>query len=331
MPAQNQILLPEKVINQSLYSFYDNLELPDWIHYYHPNAAKGVAGFHEKKMIPSSQNTIFYKENALLLDQAEYLVQRLSHYDRVNIYEIFEVSGISSLPFTVNLLETGQLHKYIPVTVTNLHNQHAIAKFKESTLSLPQASKVKYDSLQLNIETSSFNSLVVEITSQDEQAKLRSANVFLLMNSYLGNSLYPQRILKHLYESMLEGDYLVIAQGIYTNNIEDQLVHNYSNIFAKEGMMVSEKELAKKFSSNPKLDVIWDDSEDNPGVRLAVKVEKDTQFFGIDVAEGSVVKLFRSQRFIEHNLKKMIQSVGFRLVNVTYGDDMDNGLYFAVK
>ncbi len=328
----SKLLLPSKIIKQSLYSFYDDLELPDWIHYYHPNGSVSLAEIHERKLIPSSQNTLFYKENALLLDQAEYLIQRLEQYDKVNIFEIFEVSGISSLPFTVSLMETGQLNKYIPVTATNMHNQFAINKFKDSTALLPNASKISYDSVKLNIEIADFNSIVVDVTKTERaNSNLKTANMFLLMNSYLGNSLYPNRILKNIYDSMLTGDYLVISQGIYADNMEDMLINDYRNILSKDGVMVSEKELAKNFTNNPNLEVMWDDSGENAGVRIGVRVEKDMDFFGINVIEGSLVKLFRSQRFLESNLKKMIHKAGFRLINVTYGDDMDSGLFFAIK
>jgi hypothetical protein len=324
-------LFPDFVINQVYSSLIENNELPDWMGYYNIQFANKV--YNETnlnvKSFPSDYNQILHKEKSLLFDNVELVARRLEVFDKVNMFEMAEADGISTLPFSMYFMEESQLGKYVPVSASEVINKNSISKVKMFSIqaSLPA---VDSDEVVCNIETNDFKSSVLDIYKPSLEENKNVTNLFLLMGSYLGNSLNPEKVLRNIYDSMLENDHFVILQGIYRPGSEKALLADYQNIVKYPGTYLCNKCLADSLDSKEALNVFWSD-EGVPGVRISIKPRSQKKLGMVELDPNKELTIFRSNRFLEETLKNYFKNVGFKLIEINYDEGMDNALFILRK
>ena len=309
------------------YHLSSGSEIPQMIFGHSPVAAEEAANFITTKMLPSDINSIVYKEKGLLSREVSFIRQRLDRVSKINLFDVAETSGDSSLPFIYELIENDLLYKYVPVTPNKDVNDLAIEKVKDF-VTQAMLGKINYDSILADTETVDFKTQVINMSKEMEVNDF--LNLFVLSGSRLGNSHKPERMLHNIYASMDEGDYLAIVQGLYRQGIEDLIVSDYQNIVDQEGSLMMQKIIAEELNPGGEHKVFWEDSA-NPGIRFGTNVQNSSSDIAKDLAQGQYINLFRSNRFKEVKLRDMILKAGFSFVDIAYDKNMDHGLFFLEK
>ncbi len=303
-------------------------EVPKYVFGYSPLAAESAKNFILSKSFPSHDNQILHNELTLLSREVSFIRQRLDLVSRVNIFDVAETTGNSSLSFIFELLEHDLMGKYIPITPNTDVNDIAIDTLKKLVkgMLLPD---FETDSIIADAEINSFKSLVLDAV--DKSMNINDyINLFLLTGSRLGNSDNPRRMLQNIYDSMCEGDCLVILQGLHRLGSEDAVVSDYNSILRRDNVLMLQKSIGQSISTGADFEVFWDDAE-IPGIVLGIKASSQANSLEADLKEGQMIALFRSSRFREMMLREIILEAGFHIVDIAYDRNMDHGLFFLEK
>jgi uncharacterized SAM-dependent methyltransferase len=280
----------------------------------------------------SLDNQILHGEKSLMFDEAIFVKQRIAENDKINIIDLGETSGTSALPFIYELLiDDSILGTYIPATVNKDVNRIAINNlrnyFLHSRIFDPNKTEFKTSSINRNFNLENAKDLMLDVNS--EYAGQRFCNLFLLLNSALGNSEDPENMMRNIIQTMTDQDYLVVIQGIYSRSSETALIQDYTKWMSDPAGWYVMRDIASIFTDKPEFKVRW--NEQKNGIQVFVETNKPSQALGVDIEEGKEVTLLRSARFTDEQLKQMFERVGFRIMNISYDDTMDNAMYFLKK
>ena len=309
-------------------SLVENHEIPKYVFGYSPMAAESAKNFILSKSFPSYNNQILHKEQTLLSREVSFIRQRLDLVSKVNIFDVSETSGNSSLPFIFELLEFDMMGKYVPVTPNREVNQIAINTLKKlvKEVLLPDFAT---EAVLADAEVGSFKSLVMDTV--DKTIPINDyINLFLLTGSRLGNSHEPQKMLLNIYNSMNEGDCLAVLQGLFRSGSEDSIVSDYSSIVTNGNVLMSQKSVGQLINPDAKFEIFWDD-RDIPGIVFGVKSNDNNNLLEADLPNDKMITLMRSSRFREMMLREMILKAGFNIIDIAYDKHMDHGLFFLEK
>lgn len=311
------------------HTLHTDSEIPDWLVWYHPDTTWALTKFHNERSI---NNQILHYERTLMFDEAAFIKQRIEENDVINVFDLAETSGTSSLPFVYELLaDQNILGTYVAGTLNSAANRMAVQNLQNFVLQArlmdPNKETFKAETLSRNFNFEDASDIVADINTNNSSAKF--CNLFLLLNSCLGNSPDPKAMLRNIYKSMFNGDYLVVLQGIQVAGKESLLVSDYHNLYENpEGVSVS-RDIARIFDPSGKLNVNW--NSDWNGVQISVTNRQPNTVFGVDLEENQEITLLRSMRFEDSYLKQTFEKIGFRVVSVTYDPGMNNGMYFLKK
>jgi hypothetical protein len=307
------------------HTLYNDREMPDFVCYYNNEPKSALLDEHISKSSPDDSGILYY-EKYLLMREMEFLCSRLKDYEVVNMFDLQETSGMSSLPFTRELIEDKQMGVYCPVQFTKKHCKNSIENLKyHFRCSNMEEPTFKTDSIVANMELHSVQAEVKDIGKADG-----GTNLFLLLNSYLGNSLQPNIVLKNIYDSMLHGDYFVLQQRLFKPGIESALIMDYQTWLNKPGNFRITKQIASYLNPDYHLNVLWDELDHS--IKVKVKTGLYTNLAGIDLGKDENITLFRSTSFVDETLQGMLEAVGFDIISVAYDKNMDsNALYFCKK
>jgi len=298
-------------------------EIPDSIHSDHVGLLKTLT-YENRYLLEASEpeeKFLLTKKMSLISKEAGYIASRLKRFAKVNFINL-HISGLNeSLELITPLLEQGRLGKYVMAGQSDMINDQwansaQIHASKHNT-------KLETKCLKTNFDIYSYQSALSSLAPVDQD----TANLFFLGESTLGNYLSPARILKNIYDSMHCGDYLVISQDIYVPGTEHFWVGNYINYMAPQKNFAVAKEFADDLSQDCPIEVTWEDKNGFRGVKFRVEIQEPVRFANVDLQEKQKVDIFRSTRFTELELKKMIFKLDFRIVQILYGDNMDNALF----
>jgi hypothetical protein len=319
-------------MNSNISTFIENYifkhnEIPVHMYWYSPQMTNIWQNSYQKRIFPGGHNQILYKEKGLLCREVPFIRQRLEYFSKVNIFDVAETMGDSSLPMIFELLESENMGKYVPVTPSSSANQVAINVLKRFVAN-SGLKDLNTDSIVADIEIADFKEELNQVIDRHDKDQI---NLFTLMNSRLGNSLDPERMLKNLYKSMNEGDYLAILQGLYRSGTENLLVADYKNLYDNWETPNIDPGLMDMLAPSFRIQTYWDETEKFKGIKSKVFIDKPTTINQLEIQAEQSIIMFRSQRFVEDNLRKIITNSGFSLVDIAYDKDMDNGLFFLQK
>jgi uncharacterized SAM-dependent methyltransferase len=322
-----------KNLNNKIGPFLANhQEIPDLFGYYSPEIVSDYQNVYLKKMVPSDNNNIIHQELDLLDSGVESVKIRLNSYDNVNIFDLASTTGDSTLPLIFELLEQEKNVKYIPITANKLLNDFAQKNVLEFSQQ-PQKNKLETADIRCELEFHDCRSEVLDILKDVDN--YTNANLFLLLDSRLGNSLSPFNFLTNIHKSMGQGDYLVLIQSIFRSGTEDMLVADFNNLASQTDSFRPTKDFSKMFSQDPSsTSMIWVEGKSKlevGSIQCKVKVDSDKTVFGVDFSAGDDVGIFRSSRFERYNLEKMIRSTGFKIMEISFDSNDDNALFFLKK
>ena len=305
-----------------------NHEIPKYIFGYSPLAAESAKNFILSKSFPSYNNQILHKEQTLLSREVGFIRQRLDLVSKVNIFDVAETTGNSSLPFIFELLEHDLMGKYIPITPNKAVNETAINTLKKlvKEVLLPD---FETDVISADAEVNSFKSLVLDSVDKSMSSN-DYINLFLLTGSRLGNSDNPRRMLQNIYDSMCEGDCLAILQGLYRSGSQDDIISDYNSIVQNDNVLMLQKSLGHAINPGAEFEVFWDDGE-IPGLVFGIKSSSQNNILEAELKDGEMITLFRSSRFRELMLREIIIEAGFHIIDIAYDRNMDHGLFFVEK
>lgn len=281
--------------------------------------------FHLLKMLPDGHQ-ITYHEKGLLCREVSFIKNRINlfQHQKINVFDLWDTNGETTLPFISDLIESNALGKYVPITANGVMNQHAIQNLRKFSL-LAGYPNFKYDQITVDIEQQSFRPLIREVVREEEGD---FANLFLLMESCLGNFVNPGLVLKNIFDSMERGDYLAILQGIHNPGNEDRLVYDYRHLST---VMADTHFISGLLNPNYNLIVDWDDQPSLHGLKMTIKIDQPVTIASVTLATDDIIEVFRSSRHEDNNLRKIFREVGFQLVDVAYDESMDHALYFCSK
>jgi uncharacterized SAM-dependent methyltransferase len=260
---------------------------------------------------------------SLLQQEIDLIYQRIDGYDHFNIFDLGVTNGISTLPFVLELLQEDRLKGYIPVTGNISMNEHAINNLRAFTL-MSMLPGFETSHIVKEPETTSFREDILAV----EGDRSTTANLFLLMNSGLGNYINPSATLKNIYDSMGNGDHLAVIQGVYKSGSEDLLVADYLNIF---DYMRDTKGIALMLNPDAQFNVFWDDQIDQKGIKIDFNIDEPVEFGQTSFETGDNITILRSRRFTSYELEEMFKSVGFRVVTISYDNTANSALFLVAK
>jgi hypothetical protein len=326
-PTQKWLSLPQT--QPAGHTLYQDSEIPDWLLWYHPDTTWAMTKFHNER---SLNNEILHYERTLMFDEASFIKQRIEENDVINVFDLVETSGTSSLPFVYELLaDQKMLGTYVAGTLNNSANRTAIQNLQNFVLQArlmdPNEGTFKGETLSRNFIFEDAADIVADINTKNSASK--ACNLFLLLNSALGNAPDPEVMIKNIYKSMFNGDYLVVLQGIYVAGKESLLVSDYHNIYSNPDSVPVSRSIARIFDPEGNFNVNW--NNDWNGVEISITNRTPQNVFGVDLEENQEITLLRSMRFEDGYLKQTFEKIGFRIVSVSYDTGMHNGMYFLKK
>lgn len=319
--SQHLPWLTPSMLQQAEHSFAVLKELPRRIPEYVPNLSNLDESYTNK--ILADISSITSTEMNLLHQEIEIVYKRIVGYDKFNIYDVGFTTGISTLPFILELLQENALKRYIPVTANPYMNEHAINSLKAFTLmsTLPE---FKSTSILHEPELAPFR----ENVQKTEQKDKTVVNLFVMMNSILGNYTNPKQVLRNIYESMGNGDYLSVVQGVYHSGSEDLLVKDYSIML---NSMRDTQDIAKLLNPNAQFKVFWDDREGERGIKISFDIDEPVQLENSVFDTGQSITVLRSRRFGTQELERMFVDVGFTIQSISFDSTGNSSLFFVTK
>jgi hypothetical protein len=314
--------------NQIARNIHQKSEFPDIVTFYSPDVAQSMSNSMEWEILPSDENRLLHSSKGLLSRDAEFIYKRLDRFSKVNLIDMAETTGDSSLPLILELIQGEKMSKYIPATPNQTINDLAIRRLRLFAINIRSSLKSS-ESIIADLEVSDFKTLALDALRSDEMED--TGNLFIMMNSRLGNSPNPQLMLKNVYNTMSQGDFFVLLQGIYRSGSEDILASDYGNLYTTPGSFIVAKSILTQFNPEPEYISYWEDSDKFMGVKVKVKVAQDISIAGAEIATNQEIDVFTSHRFDESRLKNMLKTTGFKIIDVAYDETMDHGLFFMEK
>jgi hypothetical protein len=183
------------------------------------------------------------------------------------------------------------------------------------------------DTLEANFDMQSYPLAFSSLVPKDKQ----TANLFFLGDSVLGNHINPTRVLQNIHKSMDSGDFLLISQAIYKPGSEGFWVGSFINFLTLEKHFGVEKEFSQNLSPDYPTDTIWEEKNGFRGIKLRVEIQEPIKFGQVKLEEKQQVDIFRTTMFTEAELKKIAFDLEFKVLQIVYGDSMDNALLFLQK
>jgi hypothetical protein len=298
-------------------------EISTLVHTNHVGALKALMYENRYLMedLEPEEKFLLTKKLSLISKEASYIASRLKRFVKVNFINLHEYGLNESLGLITPLLEEGRLARYIIASQSEMIN--------DQWANSAQIHASRYDTkldtkcLKTNFDIYSYKSALSSLAPVDQD----TANLFFIGESALGNYLEPARILKNIYDSMHCGDYLVISQDLYRPSTEKFWVGNYINYLAPQKNFAVTKEFVNDLSQDCPIEVTWEEKNGFRGVKFRVEIQEPIRFANVDLQEKQKVDIFRSTRFTELELKKMIFKLDFRIVQILYGDHMDTALF----
>jgi uncharacterized SAM-dependent methyltransferase len=296
-------------------------ELPRRIPEFAPDLSNLDESYNNKILPDISKVTS--SEMSLLQQEIEIIYRRIEGYQNFNVFDVGFTNGISTLPFILELLQQNQLNQYIPVTGNPQMNKHAITNLKAFSL-MSVLPNFKTSSILHEPEMSSFRDEVVAVQGDRE----KTANLFVIMSSVLGNYINPQQILKNVYDSMGTGDYIAVVQGVYKTGSEDLLIADYTHMLT---FMRDTQDIARVMNPDAQFKVFWDDQPDHQGIKISFNIDEPVLFGQSQFDTGEEITLMRSRRFTTHELEKLFTDTGFHTVSISFDSTENSALFFASK
>jgi len=298
-------------------------EIPNSIHNDHVGLLKTLT-YENRYLLEASEpeeKFLLTKKMGLVSKEAGYIANRLKRFAKINFINLHQIGLNESLGLITPLLEQGRLGRYIMAGESDMVND----QWANSAQIHASRYDIKLDTkcLKTNFDIYSYQSALSSLAPVDQD----TANLFFLGESTLGTYLSPARILKNIYDSMHCGDYLVISQDLYRPGTEHFWVGNYINYMAPQKNFTVAKEFADDLSRDCPIEVTWEEKNGFRGVKFRVEIQEPIRFANVDLQEKQKVDFFRCTRFTELELKKMIFKLDFRIVQILYGDNMDNALF----
>jgi hypothetical protein len=331
--TQNFAKIPEHAIYHLTESLHSFAELPDWVSYYSPMALDSLNFELDYAALASDFNQVIHSKHNLFSNHSSFIFKYLERLDKVNVFDLMETKGLNTAPLMLDLIENNQLGYYVPVTSNPLLNDFAINNVQDLLAGLGLA-RIQTASIQADIHIKSFQTEVLKITKAGQKDFRK--NLFLLLNSSLGNSIEPERMLKNISDSMNSGDYLLVVQNIYRSGQENTIANDYKNLLygSKDSFSAGKETI---LNINPELDVEndisvkWVETDEFRGVKFLFKIFKETDFLGLELKANQEITMFRSQSFKEERLKNMFRKAGFRILEISYDDLENTAMFFMQK
>lgn len=309
-------------------SIVDNGTIPDFITYYSPFAASSLRNIQEVEIIPENSMTL-YKQKGLQTREAEMIRRRLYRFNNINLIDLAETTGDSPLPFILETLESEQLDKYMVVTANPAINEMAANRLKGFVMNSGRMPKFEARQFVCEIELNPFDHLIAEALKDDDYNS--TANLYLLMNSRLGNSSNPEKFLTNIYRSMQSGDYIAIAQALYKSGTEDDIAKDYMNLVSRPDCFMGLKSLGAILDPEGEIETYWSETEEFTGVRIGININRVGVFNGLDLAQNDSISLMQTARFKPESLLQLVQRVGFNIIEISMDEDEENAIFFLVK
>ena len=92
-----------------------------------------------------------------------------------------------------------------------------------------------------------------------------------------------------------------------------------------------EKEFSQNLSPDYPTDTTWEEKNGFRGIKLRVEIQEPIKFGQVKLEEKQQVDIFRTTMFTEAELKKIAFDLEFKVLQIVYGDSMDNALLFLQK
>ena len=301
-------------------------QIPDYIGYYSPLIVEGLPAINEHKLLPSHNNHILYLEKELLYNAADRIALRFKNYSKINLIAVSELSIEFTAPLLYEFAKTNSLTAYTTVNPNSLLNKFNIGQVGEYLKNL-NFENIALESIQIEPELESFN---LEVQNIKKDLGIET-NLFILPGSRLGNSPDPERMLKKITKSMLPGDHLIVLQGILNEHNKELLLNDYQKVLLEEVYRKNDDDIISRITNDFVKSVRWFNDEIYQGVELVIKINQDTEFEGLKIAKDTEISIFRSIRFENKQLEKLITDQNLSMVNISYDEAKNFGLFIAKK
>jgi hypothetical protein len=319
---------PKDIANFASFELFKHSEVPAWIHNYHVGMLKALRyeNMYLKEGSDSQEKVPFLlKTRKLVSEEAKYVAGRFAGFKNVNLINLGVDGFNDSLDLITPLLEQGKLAKYVMASQSSMINSQWVntAQLLASNYNV----ELQGDTLEANFDMQSYPLAFSSLVPKDKQ----TANLFFLGDSVLGNHINPTRVLQNIHKSMASGDFLLISQAIYKPGSEGFWMGSFINFLTLEKHFGVEKEFSQNLSPDYPTDTIWEEKNGFRGIKLRVEIQEPIKFGQVKLEEKQQVDIFRTTMFTEAELKKIAFDLEFKVLQIVYGDSMDNALLFLQK
>ncbi len=282
-------------------------EIPDYVGYYSPTVVNGLEVFNDKKIF-CDLNPLLSSEFILYTDNIKYEIAKLLEYRLdYNLIVIDELSLEYVAPLVFELQEGRKLDHVYLASPNHILNT-VLGKRVEGAFGV------------------NCRSIVNQIEHTQMQGP-KSPSIFLLPSSRLGNSINPNKMLLNIYNSMKDGDILILLQGIYNPHNLDRLFNEYNDVLMDDDYAQGDMEIARLIAPEFKMFSTWDDTGFN--FKLGIQYFNGDPLF-TDRPEGKI-DLFRTTRFGEADLIKRIKDINFKIKSINYDYHLNYALFICQK
>ena len=250
-------------------------------------------------------------EYGLLQDNSEFLLRNLTQNGKnVNVLDLGCGDGLPCVPILEKAAELSLNVRYVPVDISQELLDVASKNIKK------RFPNIKIKKVLLDFDQGSFAQTTSELRRDN------FVNMLCFLGSTLGNFSNTDRILSNFRDSMTASDYLII--GIQLANLlkMEKTIEFYKTepvrrlTFALlKSYGVTRESGTFDTTFNKELSQIEERFILNRNIKLKIGPES------VNLEKGESLLLFRSRKFTQWNLQKIISDVGYRLDTVKTGKD----------
>lgn len=162
------------------------------------------AKYWDKQYESKAYNSRFGNSNIYFLNSLYTVITDYFEGKKINIIDIGAGNSEPTLPFLKRLIDENRLNKYVTIDISE--TMLAISKQHFLEAGLEEKYLVQY---QLDYESNSMDDLLYEIKSGGKEEE--NPNLLLMLDSSLGNTNTPNKVLQTIQSGMFPEDFVCIS------------------------------------------------------------------------------------------------------------------------
>ncbi len=284
-------------------------EVPLKFDYITPEGSQGwIDTVNTERAIKS--DTVASSEYTLLEENSLFFFSKFGEAKGVNIIDLGCGDGTAAVPIIERALKEKKKVRYVPVDISKGLLDAASKTVEQKFL------KIEIKKVLLDFDLGGFPQLNAELRANGY------VNLMCFLGSTLGNFSNTERLLSNFRDSMSSKDYLII--GIQLANLLK--IEKMLEFYRSEPVRKLTFSLLKAYGVTReigKFDLTFNEKLSQVESRFTLNKEYKLKIGNemVSLEKGEALLLFRSIKFGQWNLQKLMSDVGFRIDTVKTNDN----------